>query len=90
MLIAPPPKKFRMRLNVSGAAVTYWLWERNISSTEAVSGASAHPPLRPYGLTRPVVPPGGSPLFSRTSRCFSHHRAHRLSRSATFAHRGVI
>ena len=27
---------------------------------EAVSGASAHPPQRPYSLTRPVVPPDGS------------------------------
>lgn len=36
------------------------MWERLSSPIEAVFGASAHPPKRPYGLTRPAVPPDGS------------------------------
>jgi hypothetical protein len=44
-----------------------YMWERLSLPIEAVFGASAHPPKRPYSLTRPVVPPDGSFVFARIS-----------------------
>ena len=44
-----------------------YMWERLSLPIEAVFGASAHPPKRPYSLTRPVVPPDGSFVLARIS-----------------------
>jgi hypothetical protein len=65
-LINLPPKKLKKsqgHLNVRRPSATHHLWERLSLPIEAVFGASAHPPKRPYGLTRPVVPPDGSFVF---------------------------
>src|SRR6202171_5664211 len=43
------------------------MWERLSLPIEAVFGASAHPPKRPYSLAPSVVPPDGSFVFARIS-----------------------
>ena len=49
----------------------------NSSPSRPYSGASAHPPQRPYGLTRPAVPPGGSLVsgwrFVPSPQCIPSH-----------------
>jgi hypothetical protein len=69
---APPRNNFRpkllpKKLKKSLGDLNVWRpfrdqdrWEWLSLPIEAVFGASAHPPQRPYGLTRPVVPPDGS------------------------------
>jgi hypothetical protein len=76
---APPRNNFRPRLlpkklKKSLGDLNVWRpfcdqdrWEWLSLPIEAVFGASAHPPKRPYGLTRPVVPPDGSFVFARIS-----------------------
>src|SRR5206468_10998145 len=54
-------------------------WERLSLPDKAVYGASAHPPQRPYSLTRPVVPPGGS--FRFAGHCRATHTPVILRRS---------
>src|SRR3954452_12021074 len=64
-------KKSTDVLNVPRGCCDLSMWERLIPPHRLYSARAPIHPKRPYGLTRPVVPPDGSFLFSTAFPIFS-------------------